>query len=140
MQGRRVASRAIIIGAIGATMTMPAYGALAYGTQSVDSPDGQQAWGKGSLSVKFTTATNSASVKVKVLNGRPGYTDARFWNSAGNEIQVRSRDTSSNTYTDVTNRNTFGAPAQGPWSGAVKTCVNLLLKKDPCTRETSGRV
>jgi hypothetical protein len=116
-----------------------AQAAFGYGEQSVKEGS-ETAYGKGSLTVAFTTAKNNAQVKTASLNGKAAYITATFWNAAGNRIRVQSKSTTSTSWKNVTKSGVFGAPTAAPWYGAVKTCVSVPWWFDPCSGENSGRV
>ena len=109
----------------------PSAMALSYGTQSVSNGD-QTAYAYGNAYVSFTSAWNVAYVKVKILNGKGGYSAAEYW-SAQNSAYTRSGDSQNTSYKDVRMRTYISAPTAGPWSARAKTCINVPWKADPCS-------
>lgn len=115
----------------------PVAQAFNFGTQSVNS--GQTtAYGYGSLVVSFTTAQNNSWVKIAGNPANAGYTDA-FFNSTSNSAHVRSNNTTSTSYANVSRTYQIVGSTAGPWNGKVHTCVDIAWHSDPCSGWASGR-
>lgn len=97
------------------------------------------AYGYGNIDVRFLNADNNAWARTGAYNGRGVYIMGSAWNS-GQTVSLRSLNTTSTSYKNVSVSRGYGAPTAGPWSGSAKACVDLEWAVDLCGAQKSGGV